>query len=82
MKAVIVGILGITFVAAPLSGCSTWRKLNNTEKGAVIGGASGAAVGNAVSDGSAGGTVLGGALGAVGGGAIGHEMDRDRRRRR
>jgi len=64
-----------------LPGCSTWRKLDNTEKGAVIGGGTGAVVGNVISPG-VGGTVLGGAAGAVGGGLIGREEDRDRRRDR
>ena len=60
------------------SGCSTWRKLDNTEKGAVIGGGTGAAVGSAVSPGI-GGAVVGGALGAVGGGLIGNETKKRRR---
>jgi uncharacterized protein YcfJ len=63
-----------------VSGCSTWRKLNDTEKGAVIGGGGGAVVGNVVSPGL-GGTVVGGAVGALGGGLIGNEMDENRRRR-
>ena len=62
------------------SGCATWSKLDDTEKGAVIGGGTGVAVGNIVSPGL-GGTVIGGALGAVGGGVIGHETDRDKKRR-
>jgi len=62
-------------------GCATWNKLSGTERGAVIGGASGAAVGNAVGGRGAGGTLLGGAAGAVGGGLIGREMDRRDRRR-
>lgn len=64
-----------------LSSCSTWRKLNDTERGAVIGTGTGAAVGSAVSGGNVGGAVVGGAIGGVGGGLVGHEMDeRDRRR--
>jgi hypothetical protein len=63
---------------ATLSGCSTWRKLNGTEKGAVIGGGSGAVIGDIVAPG-VGGAVVGGALGAVGGGLIGHEEDRHRK---
>jgi hypothetical protein len=63
------------------SGCSTWNKLDQQEKGAVIGGGTGAVVGNAVSPGL-GGTVVGGAVGAVGGGLIGREMDKEDRRRR
>lgn len=69
-------------VAVLLSGCSTWNKLDDTEKGAVIGGGSGVAIGNAVSPGL-GGTVVGGTIGAVGGGLIGHEQEEhDRHRRR
>lgn len=63
------------------SSCSTWRKLNDTERGAVIGGGSGALIGNAVT-GGVGGTVIGGAAGAAGGALIGNELEeRDRRRR-
>lgn len=62
------------------SACSTWRKLNNTEKGAVIGGGTGAVVGEAVGGGT--GALIGGAGGAVGGGLIGHEIDQDERDRR
>jgi uncharacterized protein YcfJ len=65
-----------------LSSCATWRKLNRTEKGAVIGGGTGAVVGNVIAPG-VGGTLVGGAVGAVGGGAIGHAQDEheDNRRR-
>ncbi len=72
---VVIGLV----VMMVLTGCSTWRKLNDTEKGAVIGGGTGVAVGNMVSPGL-GGTVVGGAAGAVGGGLIGNEMDKDRKR--
>lgn len=60
--------------------CSTWRKLNNTEKGAIIGGGSGAVVGGAVGGNT--GALIGGAGGAVGGGLIGHEVDQDERDRK
>ena len=63
-----------------LSGCSTWRKLNGTEKGAVIGGGTGAVVGNIVAPG-VGGTLVGGTVGAVGGGLIGNEQDKDNHHR-
>lgn len=63
------------------TGCSTWRKLDNTEKGAVIGVGSGAVVGGAAS-GSPLGAAIGGAGGGVAGGLIGNEMDKDDRRRR
>ncbi len=62
-------------------GCSTWGKLNDAEKGAVIGGGTGAAVGSVVSPG-VGGTVVGGVVGAAGGALIGNEMDKDKRRHR
>ncbi|MBX7137902.1 MAG: glycine zipper 2TM domain-containing protein [Oligoflexia bacterium] len=64
-----------------LGGCSTWDKLDRTERGAVIGGGTGALVGGAA--GSTTGAVVGGAAGALAGGVIGHETeDRDYRRRR
>lgn len=62
-------------------GCSTWNKLDNTEKGAIIGGASGAAVGNAVGGRGPAGTLIGGAAGAAGGALIGREVDKNDRRR-
>ncbi len=76
-------MLLLAFCAALIfCGCSTWRKLNDTERGAVIGTGSGAVVGGAVSD-SPGGALVGGAIGGVGGGLIGNEMDkRDRDRDR
>ena len=52
-----------------LAGCSTWDKLDSSEKGAVIGAGAGAAGGAAVSGGSA----LGTAAGAAVGGVVGHE---------
>jgi len=61
------GVLG-------LAGCSTWDKLDNSEKGAVIGAGAGAAGGAAVS----GGGALGTAAGAAVGGVVGHEVG-DRR---
>jgi uncharacterized protein YcfJ len=76
-----VSLLFLVVVMLVVSGCSTWRKLNNTERGAILGGAGGAVVGDAVSPG-VGGTLLGGAAGAVGGGLIGREMDRNDRRDR
>ena len=80
MKHYQVALAGLGLLLT-MSGCSTWRKLDNTEKGAVIGTGTGAAVGSAVAPGAAG-TVVGGAIGGVGGGLIGHEMDQDERRRR
>ena len=80
MKVMIRGILVIVLIAVMnLSACSTWKKLNSTEQGAVIGGGSGAIVGDLVAPG-VGGTVVGGAIGAVGGGLIGHEVDEDKKK--
>ena len=70
MKQLIV----IGLVIGSLCGCSTWNKLDNTEKGAVIGGGSGALIGGAATRG-AGGALIGGAAGAIGGGVIGHQME-------
>jgi len=67
---ILLGALALSCI----TGCSTWHKLNDTERGAVIGGGTGALVGGAAADG-AGGALVGGAVGAVGGGLIGHEMD-------
>ena len=66
-----------------LCSCTTWNKLDKTERGAVIGTGSGAVLGGAV--GNTTGAVVGGVAGGVTGGLIGREMDkddqRDRRRR-
>lgn len=66
-------ILGLLAAGCVASGCSTWEKLDTTERGAVIGGAGGAALGATQGTGEA---LLGGAAGAIGGGLIGREMDR------
>lgn len=58
-----------------LAACSTWDKLNKTEKGAVIGTGAGAAVGAAAGDTT--GALIGGATGGVAGGVIGHELEED-----
>lgn len=68
-------ILLTLILAVAISGCSTWEKLDRTEKGAVIGAGTGAAIGGAAGDGT--GALVGGAAGAVGGGLIGRELDRD-----
>ncbi|MBN9429963.1 MAG: glycine zipper 2TM domain-containing protein [Burkholderiales bacterium] len=59
------------------SGCSTWDRMSNAEKGTVGGAVVGGAVGNAV-----GGGVLGTVGGAAVGGVVGHEVGRDRDERR
>jgi len=68
------------FIVLNMSACSTWHKLDNREKGAVIGGGSGAVVGSAVAPGPVG-AIVGGVAGAVGGGVIGNEMDEHEHRR-
>jgi outer membrane protein OmpA-like peptidoglycan-associated protein len=63
-----------------LGSCSTWKGMNNTEKGAVIGAGGGAVAGGAIGQavgknpalGAVIGTVVGGAAGAV----IGRQMDK------
>ncbi len=71
----------LAILTATACGCSTWNKLDNQEKGAVIGGGTGALVGNAISPG-VGGTAVGGGLDAVAGGVIGHQEDMSERLRR
>ena len=61
--------LRLTAIAL-LAGCT------NAEKGAVIGGVGGAAVGGLVT-GDVGGAAVGGGIGAVGGYLIGRSQDRD-----
>lgn len=65
----------LTILIAGLSGCSTWDKLNKTERGAVIGTGTGAVLGGAAH--GTGGALLGGAAGGVAGGLIGNELDED-----
>lgn len=76
----IQSLIGLVVISTAVSGCSTWHKLNDTEKGAVIGTGSGAAVGAAVTGGSAAGALIGGAAGGLGGGVIGHEVEKDKKR--
>ena len=79
MKAYYFSILTLA-LSGSLAACSTWNKLNRTEKGAVIGGGTGVAVGNIVSPGL-GGTLVGGAAGAGVGALVGHETEDQRRRK-
>ena len=60
-----------------LGACSTWDKLDDSEKGAVIGAGAGAAGGAAVSGGSALGTAAGAAVGGVVGHEVGERRDDD-----
>lgn len=65
-----------------LVGCATDGSMNRTQKGAAVGGASGAALGGLIGSkkGNAGkGAVIGGIAGAVLGGAVGRYMDQQAR---
>src|SRR5688572_14630420 len=65
----------VTVLAAGISGCSSLPG-SDKQQGAVIGGATGAAVGAAVSKNRALGAVIGGAVGAAGGYVIGANKDK------
>ena len=75
MKKSFLTITLTTIIALSLFGCSTWRKLDGSEKGAVIGEGSGAVVGDMIAPG-VGGTLLGAGVGAVGGALIGDDQDK------
>src|SRR5687768_13969538 len=72
-KAVQTGVISICITG--LVGCSSLPG-NDQQQGAVIGGATGAAVGAAVSKNRALGAVIGGAMGAAGGYVIGKNKDK------
>ena len=66
------------FLAVGTSGCSTWESMNQKERGAVIGGAGGAAAGAVIGKqvgNTAAGAVIGAAVGGAAGAIIGHQMD-------
>jgi outer membrane protein OmpA-like peptidoglycan-associated protein len=69
----LIPYLSVLAALAVLGGCAS---MNRTQKGAVIGGATGAAVGAAVSKNDTKGAILGGAIGAVAGGIIGNYLDK------
>lgn len=65
--------------SATLSGCATVQNMSNTQKGAVIGATTGAAVGGVIgrSQGSTAiGAIAGAAVGGAAGAIIGRQMDR------
>ncbi|WP_349368554.1 glycine zipper domain-containing protein [Salinarimonas sp.] len=62
-------------VAGSLAACTQYNRTATT--GALIGGASGAAIGASVSDDEVEGALVGGALGAAGGAVVGRSLDRD-----
>lgn len=65
--------LSIVLITTMLCSCSTWDKLDKTERGAVIGTGAGAVIGG--SSGSTGGALIGGAAGGLAGGVIGRELE-------
>jgi hypothetical protein len=67
------GVVGISMIG--LVGCSSLPG-SDQQQGAVIGGATGAAVGAAVTENRALGAVIGGAVGAAGGYVIGKNKDK------
>ncbi|AWM36007.1 hypothetical protein GobsT_62430 [Gemmata obscuriglobus] len=74
--------LGALAFAAGGSGCST---MNNTERGAAIGGTGGAAVGagiGALTGRPVAGALIGGGLGAAGGALVGNDVDKREQRDR
>src|SRR5436305_11314481 len=68
-----VGVIAIC--AAALVGCNNLPG-NSEQQGAVIGGASGAAVGAAAAHNHALGAIIGGAVGAAGGYVVGKNKDK------
>lgn len=70
-KKITLKIFSLILLISLSSGCATWRKLNNTEKGGAIGGGTGLVIGAAV--GGPVGCVIGGAAGAFCGAVIGGE---------
>ena len=81
MKTNFLKIIATIFTISLLFGCDAIKNANNSQKGAVIGGASGAAIGGVIGNnvGSGDNTVLGAIIGGVVGGAagayIGNRMD-------
>lgn len=66
-----IQVLLMVVLSVMVSGCTHWRRLDRTEKGAVIGAGTGAVVGSAVA--GPVGTVVGGVSGALAGGVLGSE---------
>ena len=74
-------ILTMAVIMLMISGCSTVKKTNKTQRGAAIGTAGGAVIGgiigNNVGKGNTVlGAIIGGVIGGVAGGIIGNKMDR------
>jgi len=87
MKKLAIYSLSVLFaITSALSSCNSVKNANNTQKGAVIGGASGAIIGGVIGQyaGKGGNAVLGSVIGAAVGGAtgavIGNNMDKQARK--
>ncbi|HET8837543.1 MAG TPA: OmpA family protein [Flavobacteriaceae bacterium] len=82
MKTNFLKSIAIIFTTILVFGCDAVKNANNSQKGAVIGGASGAAIGGVIGNnvGDGNNTVLGAIIGGVVGGAagayIGNRMDK------
>ncbi len=81
-KIIIKSTTALAAVMIIMSGCEPTRRMNNTQKGAVIGAASGGVIGGVIGNNvgnkknSVLGAILGAAVGGVVGGVIGNKMDR------
>jgi len=87
MKVISVQTVALLALGALLAGCeSPYGNPDYTGSGALIGGASGAAIGAMADRNSGAGALIGGAAGLLAGGLIGHGMDQqaeaDRERQR
>jgi hypothetical protein len=84
VKGVVVRALSAIGLASLLAGCTTPSgRPDNTANGALIGGASGAAIGALADHHNPGaGALIGGTAGLIAGGLIGHSMDQQAEARR
>ncbi len=81
MKLIAVKVVTLVALSGILAGCvDRYGRQDNTGSGALIGGASGAAIG-AIADrrNPGAGALIGGVAGLITGGLIGHSMDEERR---
>ncbi|HMK03559.1 MAG TPA: OmpA family protein [Ferruginibacter sp.] len=75
-------LLVTTAIMLMITGCSTVKKTNKTQRGAAVGAAGGAVIGGIIGNNVGNknntvlGAVIGGVIGGVAGGIIGNKMDR------
>ncbi len=72
MKKHIISILTVVLITISLNAC---QNLNSQQTGAILGGAAGAGVGSAVTDGGALGPIVGAGAGALVGSELGKRYD-------